>query len=333
MDLTYSDADSSPLNGGAWMPAKIDWSARSVNFRKIDPDAFSSAPFHDGRHEFMTGSPKTLNFDALIQYEQSREAIHPDRFVLHPSFCGSTFLAKLLSVHGKTNCYREPQVLIELADGSADPQAREVNAAIIQQLRQAPQETAAAFCKPSNWANEYLLKSGALDTARLVIITIDLQSFLIANLRGGNDRIRYSLNLLNHIMPYAPHHLAHAKEAQTLLSTSPMAATLRLMTILHKIQFDSFEATQTRTDNKAKLIKHSDIKTRPVETAWAASQWLALGLSETDISHQFKTHSQQHAKSLKPQTFSTAKEETANTSILTQFSDDIQKTLVWAESL
>lgn len=331
--MTASRADKAMrlLQSGQWMPAKIDWRARQIVFRKIDPQAFRAVPFHDGRHDFMDSMAEAVEFDTALDSANSMDDATPDRFILHPAFCGSTFLGRLLSRNGQTACYREPQTLIELFGGDGDPQASALNTAIIKQFRLSPTKSDAAFVKPSNWANGYLLHTGALDKARAVIIRIDLQPFLIANLRGGNERLKYSLNLLNHLVTFAPEHGPHMQEAQMLLARSPMLATLRLLAILHAIQAESFDTALARPRNLMIQIPHRDIQSRPIETALTVSDHLRLGLTKTDITDQFTHQAGQHAKSLLPQSFSKQREMSANTAIMAQFGGDILKTEDWAQ--
>lgn len=331
MDFSRSKSAIRLLQDGQWMPARINWGERQVIFRKIDHEAFTAVPFHDGRYDFMDNPVERVKFETLLGFTRDAASPEPDRFILHSAFCGSTFLSRLLSVSGKTACYREPQILIDLSTGSQDPQAKDINAAIIAQFRHAPSQGVTSFVKPSNWANSYLLSRGALTSARCVIITIDLESFLIANLRGGHARLKYSLNLLNHVISFAPQHLSHVQDAKALLSRAPMLATLRLLAVLHTLQAKRFEAALALSEGRAKAVSHRDIQFRPIGTAQAASDWLQLGLSPADIAEQYDLHSNQHAKSLLPQPFSKQKEINANTALMAQFSDDILKTMEWAE--
>lgn len=331
MSLSRDNKAMRLLKTGHWIPAKFDWDARQVIFRKIDLKTFREVPFHDGRHDFMGSMAETITFDTLINFSKNTIDTGPDRFILHPAFCGSTFLARLLSRKGRTACYREPQILIELFGGAGDPQAAALNDAIIKQFRLAPAQDEVAFVKPSNWANGYLLHTGALNKVRGVIIRVDLQSFLIANLRGGNERLKYSLNLLNHLVTFTPEHKRHMQEAQLILTRAPMLATLRLLAILHAIQAERFDKALTRPGSLMIKISHRDIQSKPIETALRVSDHLSLGLTQADITHQYTNHAGQHAKSLLPQSFSKQREMSANAAIKAQFGDDILKTIEWAE--
>ena len=108
--------DEIPKLPKGWFPAAVDISKAEIDFRKLSLKDFESAPFHDGRVNFFENShQQIIPFDDLLKATRKLTPSF-DRIILHQSFCGSTFLAHVLTVPGATVSYREPQALIQIAE-------------------------------------------------------------------------------------------------------------------------------------------------------------------------------------------------------------------------
>ncbi len=316
----------------AWFPAKIDWSAKSVIFRRLDLAAFYNVPFHDGRDGFLQTVAKAVPIQSLVDDTAGSNRQPPNRLILHHAFCGSTFLARLLSHQGRTVSYREPQVFIEATEDPRGAAIEPLTRALLRQFSAGPGGETTAFIKPSNWINPVWARSSALYGSRLVLIHMDIDDFIIANLRGGTARISYSLNLLNFALNFAPEWKGAARDAQGLLAASGIDATLRLLAILHSIQCRDFDHIIARGDVSALQISHQDLRRDPVDTGVSCAAWLDLGLAREDLRAKYETLSGQHAKSLAPQTYRRAAEAAVNTDIASRYAREIASAADWARA-
>lgn len=312
-----------------WFPAVLNAAQLDIKFRKISTPEFAKVPFHDGRDEFLQKICKAVPFDDVLEGYESAPPHDFDRVILHQSFCGSTFLAKLLTVGGKAQSYREPQILIDLTEAENVPAL--IPSAILARFRFGPIGQAPAFVKPSNWVNSYLISKNILRAARLILIDIDLAEYLVANLRGGKDRIRYSLNLLNHALRFAPEWTAHVKAIQNDKAIDPLESTLRLLSVLHIIQSNDFLTLKLQNNSRVLALSLKDIQSRPLDSAGAAANWLGLDISAAELAARHEAISGLHAKSMTPRGFNLSIEAALNNNISQKFAQPLARTLSWAE--
>ncbi len=314
----------------SWFPEHMDWNASAVLFRKIDVRAFETVPFHDGRHDFLEGPITAVPLGKPQLRTNNGGDKNRPRMILHQSFCGSTFLARLLACGGKVASYREPQVLIELWQGPDSNPSFDLVKAILGHFSAGPRNGQLGVVKPSNWVNLHLLRSGVLDHCDVVLVEMSLEDYLVANLRGGNSRIRYSLNLLNHLLPLAPHWQSSVSQAQALLQTNGLQATLHLLAILHLIQAENFDQISDLPDANVMRLSHHVLRESPIVMAQKCSEILNLKLTADDLSRNAEFLSGQHAKSLRPDQFSQTKEAKINAAILQRFETEINEASMWA---
>lgn len=312
-----------------WFPAGLNMAERIVRFRKVAAEPFSRVPFHDGRDPFLQSLSKSRSFDDIIARFKTIPPPGHDKLILHQSFCGSTFLAKLLTISRHSESYREPQILVELSEASDVPEG--LTEALISYFRRSPDHTVSAFTKPSNWVNAYLIQSGALTSAKLVLVSIELQDFLVANLRGGKERIRYSLNLLNYLLRFAPQWKPVIDEVQAKQAENPLLSTLQLFSVLHSIQTHDFERLTRESQNSVLHLSMHNIKDKPLDSAVAASKHLELDLKIEDIAARYQEVSEVHAKSLERRGFNAVMEATLNKNIAQTYKDDLSRAVTWAQ--
>lgn len=312
-----------------WFPAVLNLAQHEIKFRKISCSDFENVPFHDGRDEFLQNVCKSVPLQDLIGAYENAQPADFDRVILHQSFCGSTFLAKLLTIGGKAQSYREPQILIDLVE--AETLLPQIARAVLARFRCAPDDRAAAFVKPSNWVNSYLISNNILSRARLILIDIELAEYLVANLRGGKDRIRYSLNLLNHALRFAPEWTEHVKTIQAQGGLDPLESTLRLLSVLHIIQSNDFLTLKLQNNSRVLALSLKDIQSRPLDSAAAAANWLGLDVSAAELAARHEAISGLHAKSMTPRGFNLSIEAALNNNISQKFAQPLARTLSWAE--
>lgn len=226
-----------------WFLAGADPAARRFLYLQTDEQRLQELSFLDGRLPIATvdDGARTLAFEHVLATPPAVRA-GIDRLLVHTSFCGSTLLSRLLEGDGEVIAYREPQALVDLSSAASRAGARPDDGEwegllqfVLSQYRKVwPMRV--AIIKPSNWANVILADLlSASQTPCWAIVTTDLRDYLLANVRGGRDRLGYSLRLLNHLVAAGVIDMAQVRAVEQA-HTSSMQQVLRMLVILHSAQ-------------------------------------------------------------------------------------------------
>lgn len=262
-----------------YFPHAIDLVGRSVSFVPTDAQRLARPSFIDGRTDFAAGSAINVTIDAVLA-EAPPPSREPDRMIFHVSFCGSTLLARMLEMPGSAFALKEPNALVDIANavkaGVAD--ARPALDWLRGSLRRRWRPAEPVVVKPSNWVNN-LLPALTTDpeTIRPLFVTMERRPFLIAVLRGGRDRLAYTMR--------AASHLARSQEEQAWLQRAvadvddPLARAARMTLASLHIQMTGFAAALAHGRWGAEHVMDAAAVTgRPVEAALAANRVLDLGI-------------------------------------------------------
>ena len=184
-----------PLDDPAWLPHAL--TSEGVLLAHATPDALRRAAFLDGREAFADATC-TVSEKVFVAAGAGWPKT-PLPAILHVSFCGSTLLARMLDVPGRTIVYREPAFQIGLADrhaagGSVEALLLSSTAAFTR-----PVAGATAIVKPTNWANALLPVWGEARAIRPAFVTMAPRAFLTAVFRGGRERISFTLRVAEHL--------------------------------------------------------------------------------------------------------------------------------------
>ncbi|MEP4485259.1 MAG: hypothetical protein ABJ013_06510 [Halioglobus sp.] len=203
------DNTENVLSSPDWLLSGVNSEREAFIFTNVHRRSLDAMAFHDGRTPLRQKvNSVTVDFEDALNWQ--RGYARPDsplQLINHTAFCGSTLLSRMLATAPEVACYREPQVLVELADLKACGHSLSHEPAFwgeivhfsLQQFTQAWEGQSAAVLKPSNWANTLLSDITLRMPVRAVLMTCDIEDYLLAHLRGGRERIAFSLRLLNHM--------------------------------------------------------------------------------------------------------------------------------------
>lgn len=237
--------DAKVCADATWLLGNFDAEKREFGFVKTSESHLRAMPFHDGRVPLgVSEQIHTLKLDRALDWLAQHPLQTRARVIAHTSFCGSTLLTRLLDAQPGVFCFREPQVLIDLANLKAanhdlcrNPVRWQTLVQFtVRQLGKHFADVTHSVVKPSNWANNLLsdLPDDAAST-RAVIVTSSLTDFLLANLRGGKPRLNYTLQLLNHLTQCNSYYFTKVEETE-LQTLEPMQRVLRQVAICHHAQ-------------------------------------------------------------------------------------------------
>ena len=329
------------LSDPRWFVSDVDVANRLVQFIHVDEDKLRSAAFHDGRAEIATQplQARVLSFEdaCAAAAEADPLARAPSRLIMHVAFCGSTLLARLLDAPGATTCYREPQALVHLAREAANPgvdwragDCAGVLDVVLGKLTTPFAGAGAALVKPSNWANGLapVLAERAADV-RLVMIDLPLEDFLLAHVRGGHERIRLSLDLLNLLVQSRAGDRATALEIQSS-DLAHFQKLLRLLGLLLDIQRRLLRQA-ARAAERILVQTKSDILADPFAAASRARDVLDIDVDDRLIAQNCARFDGRSAKSPRGERFRPADEQTLNQALRDRFGAEFEDALAWAE--
>lgn len=225
----------SALLDPAWFPDRIDPENRLIRLVKTTPAILRESAFLDGRTPLSGGleAPIVMDLDQFVAGVTG--TVPAMRWIFHASFCGSTLLARFATIEARSLCLREPQVLVDLANWRTALTMRDQTiyqatlAAVLKKLSQRWRPEEIISIKPSNWINGII--SDLWDRSRgdhVLITDIETEPFLVANLRGGRERIAYTLRLCNQISVAWPM-IGEAMNTVMPEGDSPITKALRLV--------------------------------------------------------------------------------------------------------
>jgi len=255
----------------AWLPTEIDLQNHSLKFSQINRQSISREAFLDNR---MAGSVTDTAQIPISQLNaQVTSTSSPPAFIFHTAFCCSTLLARALDIPGTTISFKEPDILMQLANiyrtqPAANPE--KLQSLILSLFARSHLSGEKALIKPTNTANN-LVPHIAKTNARIILLYGDLKGFLISILKKGEAckafiRKQYTIFMLD------PQGVRAIPERQALGLTD-----LQIAALVWRHQMELF--TSVLSAQTGENIKSLDFRTflaDPVETLKKANTHLNL---------------------------------------------------------
>lgn len=326
------------LTQARWILQDLDTDGETLIYSRAERVRLDQAPFHDGRSPF-SASPeiRRIRLSDALAFDNAEGGDEDFRLVLHSSFCGSSYLARILDVPGYSFAFREPNILNVLSNRlvqgeDAAPFGDHGVARVMRfALRQCHRPFASGerlLVKPSNWANPVLASHGLPDTASIVLLEGDLEAYLVANLRGGQARMRYTLDLLNQLARHAPER--NGLIQSTAASAAGMRRMMRLIACVHYLQIDRFCAIARTHRGAIRRMTSQELFADPQGQARAASRALGLNLPEDALAKSLRAASGKHVKTGDAVRYDPGAEANWNAGVRARYKGEISETLAWA---
>ncbi len=326
------------LEDPSWFLAACDVFTEQLTFIRTSPSKLKNAAFHDGRTLLsVSAKQETISFAHAISWHREYAGPVRDNLIIaHMSFCGSTLLARLMGQHYRVASYREPNALVEISDALAMRPPEKQNTqdlarilpVIFSQYQKFPHTQHGAFVKPSNWTNPILEKLVAhAPRTKIIFLELKCRSFLIANLRGGRDRVAYSLNLLNHI---SRSYLDYGKIIAHIGRTKPdtQQQMLRLLVACFSAQQEIFARLRSQlSDDQFVNFDKSELMNFPEASLMSAAQFFGFRSSNAPLSLEADLN--RNAKEDKFLAYNPDQEIAENAEIEKQFSNEISLAMEW----
>jgi hypothetical protein len=316
----------------------IDVEGDVAFFLRTDPQLLRDASFIDGRVSIATMAPAPIPLSELIA--AAEPSVATDRFLFNCSFCGSTLLARLLDVPGKSLVLKEPRCLTDIAgwkttnsrDGRASDRLRPLLDLARAALRRPFTPGEAITVKVASQGNA-LLDTLAEDVAhvRPIFLTISRVGFLRAVFRGGVKRMHYATKIAWLMAADVPNGDFLLREAVSA-GVEPLRKAANLAILAHDFQIILFQrAVQVAGWNDDHVIDYDEIARSPHEAAVKAAGALDLGLSDNDIARNVARLANRNSKRpIEP--FSNDEQRLADHRLHSEHSQVFEDALAWAET-
>ncbi|RBP51102.1 hypothetical protein [Arenicella xantha] len=329
------------LESPAYFLHRIDLQNQSFEFIHTNRETLNSNSFLDGRTPLShTDKSYILPIkDSLEWYNKSIVPSHVNRFIFHMSFCGSTLVARALDKPGTAIGYKEPQILLELAEIKAanidwfrnKVQWQTLVGFVLSQLNKQWSPGESVVIKPSNWANSMLpqlIEDGGF--SRALFLSTSPIDFLISVFRGGGERIQFTYSVLKHLLTAFPEFtkIVANVESQKLTTVEMFA---RLSLILHAIQCKAFERAKANSHLKTHAeCSYQDLQKNPATCLELAATTLDLNFTMEQLNHSINNTFSQHAK-ITQRNYNTQDAQHVDQQVLAVYGDTFSRTFTWAE--
>ncbi len=327
------------LQSTSYLLHSIDVKRGLFDFLYTKRETLSATSFIDGR------SPMSLDQtvwqvpieEALEWHRLEPKTNHPNRFIFHTSFCGSTLLARTLDVDTKAFSYKEPNILLQLAEIKAKEtelyrnreQWQQLIGFILNQLKSRWNDSEPTIIKPSNWVNsmltELMLDNGE---SKAILLSTSPEEYLTAIFRGGSERVQYTYSLLQHLKTAFPEYSDIISEVESgRLETVDLF--MRLSLISYVIQARAFCRVRTLVDNQhLATCNYSDLLSDSIQCVTNVANVLDLPLSPIEIGNSIEKNFEHHSK-VTDRSFSIEDMQTVNSQVNTLYRSNFEAAMHW----
>ena len=268
-----------------WMPHRIDWQRREVEFVRIPAARLSEAGFLFEFQAESANDTARIPLEAIAAETRAPQNVH---FIFHTAFCRSTLLVRALNIPGHSIGLSEPPIIADLAAGGEA--ARPVIAPLLGLLARPRQASEAVFVKPTNHANRLIPQLlDAAPNARAILMTNPVEPFLRSVRKRGLMGHRWGRKLFLELQSYAGIDFGMPPEetfAMTDLQTAGAAWLLN--------QHYFAQISTSRFGKRVRILDGEAFNARRDETIAAALQFCGIsggGAGATKPSQEtFATH-------------------------------------------
>lgn len=316
----------------------IDVDTDRVSFIRTTSTMLREASFVDGRIPISTTPPEWTRLSEVIAATRPTSGL--DRLLLNCSFCGSTLLARLLDVPGRSLVLKEPRCLTDIAAWKGF-QARDRLPAdrlgpILKLARSAlrrrfsPEEVVTVkVASQGNVLLDALTKNAGL--LRPVFITISRLQFLRAIFRGGPERMHYAATIAWHMAAEELDGDALLREA-VAAGADPLRKAANLAVLARYLQVRLFQrAALAGGWNDDNVIDYDTITQSPREATAKATRALCVQIDEDDIERNVAYLADHYSKQPN-EPFSSERQRLADRQVHIDHRQVFDDALAWAET-
>ncbi len=327
------------LESTAYMLHSIDVKKSTFDFLQTTRETLSDTSFIDGRSPLSVDETVwQVPFDeAMAWHARTPKTEQPNRFVFHTSFCGSTLLARVLDIEGKAFSYKEPNILLQLAQIKAKEtqlycnrsQWRKLIGFVLDQFKNQWNTSEPTIIKPSNWVNSMLTELMLdNDESRAVLLSSTPEEYLTAVFRGGSERVQYTYSLLRHLSTAFPEYAGTISEVEDSQAQT-VDLFMRLSLIAYAIQQRAFCRIRSLVDSAHRLdCRYNELINDTPQCLEKIAQRLDLKLSPIALDRSIEDNFKYHSK-VNNRQFSASERDAVNAEVYSQYQSSFDAALDW----
>lgn len=345
---------ASILTDANYLIHQIDTQSGALVFVHSSSQLLHEAAFIDGRSSISIDQRKyQLPLEQVIEYSNNVEMKPATRFIFHSAFCGSTLLARACSYRDKSFSYKEPQVLIDLANLKAKQHSwyldktrwQQLVQIVLQQLNKSWHQQQSILLKPSNWVNNLMVEllssvKPHSEQSTAIFIQSSAKEFLLAVLRGGKERISFIYHLREHLRTAVSsfdniiRQLDSDQTSDTQSNNEALTVMQKMVCnimVVHEMQQQLFnQAQQHIKSEQFQIISYDQLMAEPLPMLTNICNTLTLGLNAVAISEQITSVFSQHAKQSE-MPFDVTTKQNINSQVLESYGELIDFGLTWRD--
>jgi hypothetical protein len=324
------------LDSPKWLLSSLDYARHRFHFVETSRDLVRLSPFLDGRTPISVGGNEVIvTFDEALAWLE--KAPPPAIGVIqHVGFCGSTLLSRLLDATCACTVYREPQTLIELSTARSDLALMYQDPHLWRAIfRVAAFQFAKGFgergvLKPSNWALNLMNDWTRADLgAGFVFITTTPEDYLVSILRGGAERVAFTLKFVSQLRKNADVATPLIAEVEDDAAINPAQRILRFSLIALVAQMRAFARAASGLDpSRYATTTYADIVGDPQGVIARCRTALGLAARDGDADAAIADTLAVHAKTIE-EPFDRARQAFIDGRIRINAHSDIENALAW----
>jgi len=320
------------ISDPCWFPAQLDLQAGTIQFIYTSRDALAAAPFLDQRFA-PTGAAQVAVPLADLFSAPLPESPAP-HWIFHTAFCCSTLMARALDVPGKSFSYKEPGILMELANakrmaaqtGLTDAQLAQMTGLVFGLLSRRFGPDEAIIIKPTNPANP--LAADALARGhKAVFMVSELKDFLISVLKKGEGCKAFMRQLYN-IFALDPAPLGAIPQRQALTFTD-----LQIAALVQRHQMEAMTALAGQYSAQVRAMDGNDLPLRASAHLSGVAAYFGLGWDAETASAQAASDVFSRNSKFADETYGADARAEDAAAIEALHKDALDVTLGWARTL
>ena len=263
-----------------WLPHTFDSAGSMLTSVFVPRPQHGELTFLSDEH-FQNRFAKVACPASQVAAEIGQAGKAPIHFIFHTAFCLSTLMLSALDIPGRSFGFKEPDVLINLANRfiRRDDASNRERLRLVLRLLERPFEAGETIIvKPTNFANRLLLP--VLETSaesRAVLLYSDVRTLLRSLLKRGMWGRIWGRKLFRSAASWSSLDLGYSDEDIFILTDLQALALGWLMQIHH------FDQVARRMGDRVVLIESDDFLANPATTLRRVSRLFELDLDDSAV--------------------------------------------------
>lgn len=308
-----------PFEAANWYPVDLDTNSDMFRMVSVDPEAFPEPAFHDVRMDLdLATSTWVPTCDVPLL---PASAV----WIWHTSFCGSSLLSRMLQIPPELFALREPLILRRLSDRAhAGGDISKWIAPSLGLLSRPWAPWGMVVLKPTHAAlNVAIQLMQVASNARMVLLTSDLEDFVVSYLKKSRETLRQIPILTERALSASA--FASRLPAEALNPPSLLAAAGLQWAAQRELAIKLLATHRTL----CMPLDSRSLLDDPVGAALRCADWLRLDIDRGILRAHADSVSRKHAKA-PTRAYDSRMRASETTIVMNHYRAEIEAAMDWA---